>query len=467
MPPQVAHRHPRHVFIRTECDICDSQITEEEPFIALLGNANSTGYLTGVPGPAARGEHGRDCLQLFLRNCPARDALDRLWLARVWARQPWSGIPVPPLRLVHDPPAVSRTQVLFDYAARCGLEQLKVLPLELLQMVQALSWPHIFWRYMAALDVATYLSAGPSWPLRSLPLSKIISWERGSKPRLTAAEVGADDHPSVIRLAIDTGGLKTFERLFELPPYQQLQFDNMVFLVVEQSSVANAVALFKFGCLVQPHGTEYRNTVPPCILIRTSLAGDVIVGPYLAFGAGRFLVSGSRPTSLIYSRDQFRRISFISPYSESGQTGALLIDPPTYPGREEFLSNCWYVSSASLDNVTRAHVFLEEDGVYCRGLLLEYANGGQKALGQCRVGVDRCATYTGVPSIAFLNVRRRRLDSPFVWCEGTEVRFGDAPQNDTAWSRHAMTGTLRFWFKLDESRLEIVEPSSNETMAGI
>ncbi len=59
-----------------------------------------------------------------------------------------------------------------------------------------------------------------------------------------------------------------------------------------------------------------------------------------------------------------------------------------------------------MDNIGLVQVFFTDDGLHCRGLLFEYAGGGQRALGQCRLEVDRSETFTRVSHIAFANVIR-------------------------------------------------------------
>jgi hypothetical protein len=196
--------------------------------------------------------------------------------------------------------------------------------------------------------------------------------------------------------------------------------------------------------------------------IRTLLGGETIVGRYQVEDR-RFLLSDA-PTSLIYSdgTGRFKPVHLMMPYSsakpESEQTGTL-VDPPSYPQPEDFPDSKWYFSSAPLDSVSWIQLFYVEDGVHCRGLLLEYVGGGQRALGQCRLGVDRSKTYTRPSSMAFANVTRPRPGSErhkIDRIEATRVGFDDSPEDDGPWLRFAMAGTLQFWFTYEEARLEVV-----------
>ncbi|KAK4041089.1 hypothetical protein C8A01DRAFT_34823 [Parachaetomium inaequale] len=496
-----------------------------------------------------------------MRNCTAHDALDRLWLARLWRRKPWTGPPVPPLDLREDSPAIS---TFLRCAARCGLPRLTTLPLELVEIIQPLSKPHFFWRYVAAIDLAARLSAGPSRPLQSVPLATVISWERGCAP--VCGEERGDDSRPIIRLTVDCEGLRKIERLPGRPSYDPRRFDDVAFVVEEQRYFAAAVAHFKNGllhlaialmdhslqvwatpappdlvkCLVRPErpaacmrlhtinlaeasgitflmdpksqpmeihthskstpcakatfdrldrrqwpwvwiyvplprrdplthfgcfiadADDYGSSDVPRFLMRTRLAGDTMVGLHCwgADGTGRFIVSDARPTTLIYATGLAPPISDIWPYSNSESRAAQtlsLVNARGYPRSEEFSSRHWYFSSAPLGDVGEIQIFFEDDGIHCRGLLLEYASGARKALGQCRLLVDRSKTYTSPSYIGFANVKgppsaREPEGRPLVM-----VSFEDVPEDDGAWSRYAMVGTLRFWFAPLWSRLEIQE----------
>lgn len=50
-------------------------------------------------------------------------------------------------------------------------------------------------------------------------------------------------------------------------------------------------------------------------------------------------------------------------------------------------------SYASLEGVVNAHVFKDKEQGVCRGILLEYEDGTQRALGQCRLGLDTVQCY--------------------------------------------------------------------------
>lgn len=201
-----------------------------------------------------------------MRSCTARDALDRLWLARLWGHRPWRRIafPTATLRRTTSSPLVCSPSALLHCAERCGLSGLRALPVEILSIIEAFSRPHFFWRCVATVDVATQLSAGPSQPLQSFLLSNVVSWDRGTRP-VIAAEGLDTCIPPIIRLTLDRRGLKKLERLPERPPYEQRRFDDSVFVIESQSHFSSTVAHFKVTHLKSCIAIAFRLHIGNCL----------------------------------------------------------------------------------------------------------------------------------------------------------------------------------------------------------
>ena len=101
----------------------------------------------------------------------------------------------------------------------------------------------------------------------------------------------------------------------------------------------------------------------------------------------------------------------------------------------------WFSSYAPLEGVRRVHLFLEpgEEG-YCRGLLFEYDNGGQRAVGQCRVCIDPVRTFENPKRIAWSKAEEE---------EGSRKRvtFDEQESEDAEWAVSDMVGTLGFYYE--------------------
>ncbi|KAK3304762.1 uncharacterized protein B0T15DRAFT_252660 [Chaetomium strumarium] len=95
-------------------------------------------------------------------------------------------------------------------------------------------------------------------------------------------------------------------------------------------------------------------------------------------------------------------------------------------------------SYAPLENVSQIRIFYHKGGIHCKGMVLEYNNGGQRAVGECRIMVDHCETFTRPSSIAFVNSGASLYQ--------VKIRV-DGPLDDgDEWMHYTMAGTLVFWF---------------------
>lgn len=201
-----------------------------------------------------------DCLQLFMRNCTAPDALDRLWLALTWRNTlpatslanyhvsyPYSPNQRQILPLHLQPISTSLSSAFVVATEKCNVPQIRNLPQEIKDVIQKFyhtvqvdifQWYsethgsqepeesderhglhfHLLYRYTVVLDVASRLSSGPSEPLSFVPLRQVFSWERGSSPKLVDGLVVS---LPIIRCTIDLIGVKKIERLAQRPRFER------------------------------------------------------------------------------------------------------------------------------------------------------------------------------------------------------------------------------------------------------
>ncbi|OTB14314.1 hypothetical protein K445DRAFT_23719 [Daldinia sp. EC12] len=190
------------------------------------------------------------------------------------------------------------------------------------------------------------------------------------------------------------------------------------------------------------------------LLFRLRLAGDVIVGPYQPNqhgpnGNAFFALTNQPVSTLVYGwpEPQNKYISTI---------GAVLNETPK-PYQDDSLPSPQlkkpnlgfpYYSFASLWNVIRVIVYDNPDTGFCRGILLHYNNGAERALGQCRIGVDPAKIYDMPTYVCFIPQRYTRPNRPgqiktaIVRCTNQD----DHKHDEEGWVCTPMCHDLDFWF---------------------
>lgn len=133
-------------------------------------------------------------------------------------------------------------EIVRENAEAYGIRLLKLLPAELIQMIQEYSDSATFWRYIHALSIARELSrlqsdAAP--PVTSIPLCNILSWTRGD-----CAAVLSSDCPPVVRLTLDHRGIRMIERLSK-SSYHPKRSDKEAFVIAPAICFQDVVAVLK------------------------------------------------------------------------------------------------------------------------------------------------------------------------------------------------------------------------------
>lgn len=192
-----------------------------------------------------------DCLQLFAREYKLEDVLDRLWVIAAW-RSPWRG--------AHNLRLAEARLFMPDLSAAEALDLLKLrdLPPEILNWIRIYSPTSLFWRYSSVLELARGLSKAAASEsackdILSIPLPLIWTWKRGELPvSIAPSEVSApaiSPKAPIIRLTIDSYGLREVERLQEKPPYRTWRSDHLAYVIVEEHSLKHAVMHFKVALI--------------------------------------------------------------------------------------------------------------------------------------------------------------------------------------------------------------------------
>lgn len=116
-------------------------------------------------------------------------------------------------------------------------------------------------------------------------------------------------------------------------------------------------------------------------------------------------------------------------------------------------------SSAPLMNVTRIHVFENRAHGYCKAILLEYENGAQRAVGNCRLGVDPAKTYLNPSHICYRlgSVLSQPEKHRLLWVDTGSECAHTHDEDAQGWVCSVMEGHLKFMFAGNISRIAIVE----------
>ncbi|PTB70417.1 hypothetical protein BBK36DRAFT_1107697 [Trichoderma citrinoviride] len=155
----------------------------------------------------------QDCYEILTARCRLKDTqllLRRLLEVASW-RKPWRG--ARPLLL---PRNVDKPR-LDVVAKHLGLPQLSALPVELADMILQRSADALLWRGIAAWRLAECLASMRDDPRQPqiMWLREILSWERGGE--LVTSQLQA--LPPVVRLTLDSDGIRCVERLSGQPAY--------------------------------------------------------------------------------------------------------------------------------------------------------------------------------------------------------------------------------------------------------
>ncbi|KAF5647564.1 uncharacterized protein FTJAE_1620 [Fusarium tjaetaba] len=126
----------------------------------------------------------------------------------------------------------------------------------------------------------------------------------------------------------------------------------------------------------------------PTVLISTKLAGEFALGPDYGYAEEVFL-SEKEPTVFVYNVPHKRGYGMYGAVSDQEGDEPSAPFPRLFPSEEGPPYRGRIHFEAPAKGIVHVDVYYNEANGYCKGLLLEYANGAQRALGQCRVGVDR------------------------------------------------------------------------------
>lgn len=199
-------------------------------------------------------------------------------------------------------------------------------------------------------------------------------------------------------------------------------------------------------------GLEHESDTNLKVLFRFEKAGDVMVGIQYDRYPNRtqtVWAASSKP-QLICGLSESGSVITLDAEAERSTT---LDRSFRLPFRQTVVpySHGGCLSWAPLEHVARLRLFTDEDAGICRGLLLEYEDGGQRTVGECRVGLDV----------------ERAYERPVGLCIGRKSGFsrwsirvrvdGQAEHmhSERNWQCYPMRGTLVSWQKRGFSTLKV------------
>ncbi|KAI1042372.1 hypothetical protein LB505_010984, partial [Fusarium chuoi] len=170
------------------------------------------------------------------------------------------------------------------------------------------------------------------------------------------------------------------------------------------------------GLGIRTSGTEC-GFASPSVLIRTELAGDIVIGPQPK------PVSHDLPLVLIkdYSGDIIPEFFTYGLPDIDGEHMLLAVDggesvpnaestarfPPKTLSTITHSCSCTLLQTrVPLQGTTRIDIFTCKATGFCRGMLFEYEDGAQRAVGQCRIGIDNVTTHINPTRICYSDTMR-------------------------------------------------------------
>lgn len=138
------------------------------------------------------------------------------------------------------------------------------------------------------------------------------------------------------------------------------------------------------------------------ILARMEKAGDVIIGPYLPSPAKYRCLGWNAPITLVHREpEEGQPVSYFGAYCQPPARSKFPKYFKVYKPKSGPISKDTYPSRAPLEGLRSVEVFYDENSRYCRGMLLNYQNGGCRAVGQCRIHVDPAKQFMKPSQICF------------------------------------------------------------------
>lgn len=195
------------------------------------------------------------------------------------------------------------------------------------------------------------------------------------------------------------------------------------------------------------------------------IAGEVVLGPYMPYGKDIWMEDDA--STLVHGISRMGAVypMGLAPRSEQGEDDGVVYENPMNlsPPFEHA-----YFSVAELDNVVSIEVYHDQILGICRGVNVQYESGGERALGQCRVGVDSVSTYAKPMWFCFKKTTylrpgtRVERDSIKIECHAGAKHH----HQQDGWSCCQFPSRLEWWFTSEETRISFT-PRHEDGLDGV
>lgn len=138
-------------------------------------------------------------------------------------------------------------------------------------------------------------------------------------------------------------------------------------------------------------------------------------------------------------------VSTIGVYGAGIKNGHLAKEFPREPSSCPLREDDVYHSCASLNHVKYVRVFWDEEPCHCIGILFQYEDESQQAVGQCRLGASREKSVATPSMFYYQAVKLQHGPGVIVDFAAEASEYLDR----AGWVTRKMSGIVTFWFSCD------------------
>jgi hypothetical protein len=191
----------------------------------------------------------------------------------------------------------------------------------------------------------------------------------------------------------------------------------------------------------------------PAYLFRTELAGDFSVGSDEKRTSRHTFTLTGPGTKLVHNIAEGNPLAIIGAFPQNREHTVPIDGSQLHPIATPRVGRGCF-STAHLDGAAYLTVFEDPVTRYCKGIIIDYENGGARAIGQCRIGDDPFVVYENPSKLCLAPAGDRRQSMRWGFGEVFVVGVGSKPVTvpmvDNGrrlnWCQYDLRGEMQFWF---------------------